>query len=125
MQVENHLFLLLPPFFCLTAPQAFLHPDRGCPRPTRAEAVQIGRRSEHATFINVSRPRLDRLKRGGTLVIAGPEGILFGSFSNRSPLLCGHLRTTIGSVGGIVLFAVDLFRRSMVFRDIGAGMFDT
>ena len=93
---RNHLFLLLPPFFCSTAPQAFLHPDRGYPRPTRAEAVQIGRRSECDTSINASRPHLDSLKSDGTLVITGPEGILFGSLFP-PPWHAARINDTAGS----------------------------
>ena len=54
-------------FFCSTAPQAFFRPDRGCPTPTRAEAVKAGRRSDIEAHSAVSRPRLDSLEHGGRL----------------------------------------------------------
>jgi len=40
------MFMVLPVFsyfFCSTAPQAFSRPDRGKPRPARADAVKAGR----------------------------------------------------------------------------------
>ena len=66
--------LPLVPFFGSTAPQAFFRPDRKMPRPPRAAAVKVGRRSAHQTHCVASRPRLDSSEHGGTIDPSGPSG---------------------------------------------------
>jgi hypothetical protein len=49
----------------------FFAPTHTCWRPARAGAVKVGRGSGVAARSVVSRPRLDRPKHGGTLVVVG------------------------------------------------------
>src|SRR5215831_7791357 len=58
---QADMFMVLPVFsyfFCSTAPQAFSRPDRGKPRPARADAVKAGRDLQHPSCSRCATPAL-------------------------------------------------------------------
>src|SRR5262245_39431311 len=54
-------------FLCSTAPQAFLRPDRGSPRPSRADAVKVGRHAIACRRHKRLQAELDGGEHGGIL----------------------------------------------------------